>query len=218
MRCAVSGAKFKSNAAYYRILRFIDARCRSYSGAVDRALMDGRLHLPRQITVEADAQVYRLNWISRLDRRNVELSTYCTADAESRFVLGMHANFDSSVDPFEINASAARKNELEVPEASREHAHYWLAGGRTQGRPGHEPQRCRPPGPDSADPDSLRAGRKPGGRGEHRTAAIRRLVRHAGPERRAPGSHALHHLRPLVPAPPDARRRRRPQDSGERGY
>ncbi|MXW44570.1 MAG: GNAT family N-acetyltransferase [Gammaproteobacteria bacterium] len=128
MRCAVSGAKLKSNAAYYWILRFIEARCRSCSGAVDRALMDGRMRLPRQITVEADAQVYRLNWLSRLDRRNVELSTYCTVDAESRFVLGMHANFDSNVDPFETNASAARKNELEIPEAFREHAHYWLAG------------------------------------------------------------------------------------------
>ena len=128
MRRAVSGAKLKSNAGYYRILRFIEARCRSCSGAVDRALMDGRLRLPKQITVEADAQVYRLNWLSRLDRRNVELSTYCTVDAESRFVLGMHTNFDSNVDPFEINASAARHNELAIPEAFREHAHYWLAG------------------------------------------------------------------------------------------
>ena len=51
VRRAVSGAKLKSNAAYYRILRFIEARCRSCSGAVDRALMDGRLHLPKQITI-----------------------------------------------------------------------------------------------------------------------------------------------------------------------
>lgn len=128
MRRTVSGSRLKSNAGYYRILRFIEARCRTCSGKIDRALIDGRLRLPRQMTIEADAQVYRLNWISRLDRRNVELSTYCTVDSRSRFVLGMHANFDASVDPFEINAQAARRGELEQPEAFREHAHYWLAG------------------------------------------------------------------------------------------
>ena len=78
--------------------------------------------------IEADAQVYQLNWVSRLDRRNVELSAYCCVDSESRFIFGLHSNFDPTVDPFEINAKAARQGDLQIAEAFREYPQYWLAG------------------------------------------------------------------------------------------
>ena len=128
MRRAVNGAKLNSNGDYYRILRFIEARCRAYSGAFDRAMIDGRLQLPGDICIEADAQVYTLNWISRLDRRNVEIHAYCSVDTDSRFIFGMHSNFDPTVDPLENNAKAAKQGDLQAPEAFREYARYWLAG------------------------------------------------------------------------------------------
>lgn len=128
MRRTVSGARLRSNGAYYRILKFIHSRCRSYSGKYDRAMTDGRLQLPSDMNIEADAQVYQLNWISRLDRRNVELSAYCCVDSDSRFIFGLHSNFDPTVDPFEINAKAARQGDLQIAEAFREHPQYWLAG------------------------------------------------------------------------------------------
>ena len=128
MRRTVSGAGLRSNGAYYRILKFIHSRCRAYSGKFDRAMIDGRLQLPEDMNIEADAQVYQLNWISRLDRRNVELSAYCCVDSESRFIFGLHSNFDPTVDPFEINAKAARKGDLQIAEAFREYPQYWLAG------------------------------------------------------------------------------------------
>ena len=135
----IDGARLKSNQSYYDILKFIHSRCRAYSGAFDRAMIDGRLSLPPEINVEADAQKYQLNWISRLDRRNVELSAYCCVDNASRFIFGLHSNFDPNVDPFEVNAKAARQGDLKLPEAFREHAQYWLAGdellaGRAMGR------------------------------------------------------------------------------------
>ena len=105
VRGTVRGARLKSTQAYYQILDFIYRRCQTYSGGVDRALIEGRLRLPKDLNVQTDAQIYQLNWASRLDRRNVELSAYCTIDAESRFVLGFHSNFDGRVDPFEINAN-----------------------------------------------------------------------------------------------------------------
>ena len=128
MRRTVSGAGLRSNGAYYRILKFIHSRCRTYSGKYDRAMIDGRLQLPHDMNIEADAQVYQLNWISRLDRRNVELSAYCCVDSESRFIFGLHSNFDPTVDPFEINAKAARQGDLQIAEAFREYPQYWLAG------------------------------------------------------------------------------------------
>ena len=128
VRRASKGAGLKSTSSYYPIVDFLLARCRERNGAADRALMEGRLRLPREMTLESDCQVYTLNWVSRLDRRNVELSAQCTVDADSRFILGMHSNFDGEADPFAVNAEAARIGDMDAPEAFRMHARHWLAG------------------------------------------------------------------------------------------
>ena len=143
IRGAVRSARLKSTQAYYQILDFIYRRCRAYNGAVDRALMEGRLRLPADLNIQSDAQVYQLNWVSRMDRRNVELSSYSTVHNESAFILGMHSNFDGRVDPFEINQESAENGDLSRPEAFRKYAQYWLAGdelgaGRAMGRRNRE--------------------------------------------------------------------------------
>ncbi len=140
VRGTIRGAGLVSNSAYYSILGFLRDRCQAYSGSVDRALMDGRLTLPTNMNIESDAQIYTLNWSSRLDRRNIELSCYCTVDSDSRFILGMHSNFDEQIDPFAINQQAARDGDMEHHEPFRRYAQYWLAGdelraGRSLGRP-----------------------------------------------------------------------------------
>ena len=83
---------------------------------------------PKDLNLESDCQVHQLNWVSRLDRRNVELSALCTVDADSRFILGMHSNFDDSADPLAVNAEAARNGDMDAPEPFRRYARYWLAG------------------------------------------------------------------------------------------
>ena len=128
VRCTVRGARMKSTRAYYPMIDFLHRRCRAYSGSVDRAFIDGRFTLPEDMNVQSDAQVYQLNWVSRLDRRNVELSTYCTVDADSHFILALNCNFDGRVDPFEINTRASGTGDLARAEAYRKHAQYWLAG------------------------------------------------------------------------------------------
>lgn len=128
VRCTVRGTGLESNSSYYDILTFVHDRCREYSGKTDRALIEGKLKLPADLNIESDSQIYTLNWPSRLDRRNMELSCYCSVDAASRFILGMHSNYDDTVDPFDINKDAAVNGDMERPEAFREHAQYWLAG------------------------------------------------------------------------------------------
>ena len=128
VRGVVRGARLNSGGAYYRILDFIHRRCRAHAGAVDRALMEGRLRLPAAMRIESDTQVYTLNWISRMDRRNVDISSYCSVDADSRFILGLHANFDAAADAFAVNAEAARTGDMRRPEPFRRNARYWLAG------------------------------------------------------------------------------------------
>ena len=122
------GTRLGSTSSYYDILTFIHARCQDYSGAVDRALMNGQLTLPAEMNIESDSQVYTLNWTSRLDRRNLDLSCYCSVDSESRFILGMHSNFDDRVDPFVINKEAARNGDMDRKEPFRKYAQYWLTG------------------------------------------------------------------------------------------
>ena len=122
------GARLSSTSAYYRILDFIHRRCLALSVGVDRALFDGRLRLPQEMVIESDAQTYTLNWISRLDRRNVDISAYCSVDSDTRFILGLHSNFDAGADAFAINAESARTGDMEAQEPFRKHARYWLAG------------------------------------------------------------------------------------------
>ena len=128
VRCTVRGSGCSGPSAYYRILDFIVSRCRAHSGSIDRALIDGWLSLPKRMVVQSDAQEYTLNWVSRLDRRNVVLSSYCTVDAKSGFILGMHANFDGSVNPFDVNVDAASIGDMELAEPFRKYPQYWLTG------------------------------------------------------------------------------------------
>ena len=122
------GAELNSVRSYYPILNFIHSRCLALSGAVDRSLIDGRLTLPQNMTTETDGQVYTLNWVSRMDRRNVKLTSYCTVDTDTRFILGLHTNFDGRIDPFQVNTDAVRNGDLDKPEPFRKYAHYWLPG------------------------------------------------------------------------------------------
>ena len=138
VRGCCRGAGIRSTDSYYKILDFVHRRCRAYSGTFDRAFIDGRLQLPEDMDIQTDAQSYRLNWISRMDRRNVELSGYATVHHDSAFVLAMHTNYDGHVDPFVVNKAAAVNGDLDVPEAFREYAQYWLMGdelreGRSMG-------------------------------------------------------------------------------------
>ena len=60
VRRTARGAGLKSTASYYPIVDFLLARCRKQNGAVDRALMKGRRHLPKEMTLKSDCQVYTL--------------------------------------------------------------------------------------------------------------------------------------------------------------
>ncbi|MDE0712693.1 MAG: hypothetical protein OXH60_11240 [Rhodospirillales bacterium] len=122
------GVRLKSMKAYYPIVDFIYSRCRAYSGAVDRALIDETLRFPKDLVLETDRQDYTLNWTSRLDRRNVDLSGYCSVNSGSRFILGLHVNLDERVDPFEVAVDAVRSGDFDVAEPYRKYARCWLPG------------------------------------------------------------------------------------------
>ena len=194
---------------YYPIVDFLHRRCRAYSGRIDRALIDGRLTLPDDMNLQTDAQICRLNWISRLDRRNVELSAYCTVHADSHFVLGMHCNFDGRVDPFAINAESARHGDLDRTEAFRKYAHYWLAGdeqraGRAMFKRRNEKARISLL---HQIEELYRAAETREDVENIELLGDERQLVYAPANRRPTGPHAVHRLRPLVPYAPDPDRR-----------
>ena len=215
VRGVIRGARLNSPAAYYRIFDFIHRRCQAHSGAVDRALLDGRMRLPGTMAIESDAQVYTLNWISRMDRRNVDISSYCNVDANSRFILGLHGNFDAAADAFAINAKAAKIGDMARGEPFRQDARYWLAGdelraGRSKNFTNPDTRRglaiaieelyARAASRDDVEDVEL----------EHMDTAYRTPILRNGAAR----AHAVHHVRALVPAAPAAGRRRRPAGAG----
>jgi len=139
VRCAIRGMSIKSPDTYYSILDFISRRCNLLSGKFDRRMIDGDVLLPKALKLSVDVQEYQLNWTNKHDRRNTQFSTVCSVDQDSRYILGMCANYDKDADSFLVNKNASLNGDALKPEAFRQYAQYWLTcdeflGGRKLGQ------------------------------------------------------------------------------------
>jgi len=139
VRGTVRGMALKSPDSYYSILDFISRRCNALSGKFDRRMIDGEVSLPITLKLSVDVQEYQLNWSNKHDRRNTQFSTVCTVDQDTRYILGMSANYDKDADSFLINKEAALNGDTLKPEAFRQRPQYWLSsdellGGRKLGQ------------------------------------------------------------------------------------
>ena len=144
MRRTVEGAGLRSHADYYTILDFIHRRCCDLNSAVTRSFLTGERRLPAGMNIAIDSQSLMVNWPSRVQRRTVEMTSCCSVDAASRFILELDVNHDPRFDPFDVNYESAELGDLTRKEAFRKYARFWLAGdemrsGRTgQRRMGRE--------------------------------------------------------------------------------
>lgn len=73
-----------------------------------------------------DRQDYSINWTRREDRRNIVLSAVASADNATRYVFGMHLNFDEGLDSAAVEADAHAAGDLAVAAPYRKHARLWL--------------------------------------------------------------------------------------------
>ncbi len=128
MRRTVAGAGLSGNSAYYRILDFIHRRCREMNGAFTRSFLTGERRLPAAMNVAIDSQSLMVNWPSKVQRRTVEMTSCCSVDSASRFILELDVNHDPRFDPFEVNRESAERDDLTRKEAFRRYARFWLAG------------------------------------------------------------------------------------------
>ena len=118
---------------YYDIVRFIQRRCNHLIGGLERGMLHGKVPLPENLHLVTDLQQYQLNWTDRMDKRNPMFSAVCTVDKDSRYIFGLHANYDPNVDSFAIAKESADRGDLERPEAFRRHARLWLPGDELMG-------------------------------------------------------------------------------------
>ena len=128
MRRTVVGAELSGNSAYYRILDFIHRRCREMNGSVTRAFLTGAQRLPAEMDIAIDSQSLMVNWPSRVQRRTVEMTSCCSVDSASRFILELDVNHDPRFDSFDVNYESAELGDLTRKEAFRKYARFWLAG------------------------------------------------------------------------------------------
>ena len=118
---------------YYDIIRFIRRRCNHLIGGLERGMLRGQIPLPANLHLVTDLQQYQLNWTDRLDKRNPMFSAVCTVDRDSRYVFGLHANYDPDANAFAIAKESAERGDIEQPEAFRRHARLWLPGDELKG-------------------------------------------------------------------------------------
>lgn len=109
----------------YGKIDFISRQCRAFGGDRERRLMAG-MSLPKMY-VAVDRQTHNVNWSSRKDRRNIQLSAIASADLESGYVFGFNLNFDSKLDPDEVEREALANGDLEKYEPYRHFARLWLS-------------------------------------------------------------------------------------------
>lgn len=108
----------------YTKLKYINERCLQFVRKVESPLLDGVTLAP--LLISADRQDYLINWGTSEDRRNIRLHGLGSADNRTGFVFGMHLDFDSSLDPGEVEVEAIDAGDYALDPAFRRHARLWL--------------------------------------------------------------------------------------------
>ena len=127
------GVNLTSPSVYYKAIKFIQRRCNRLCGGMERSMLRGLVPLPDKLHLVTDLQQYQLNWTDRLDKRNPMFSAVCTVERDSRYVFGLHANYDPDADTFAIAQDAVRRGDFDKAEPFRRHAHLWLPGDELLG-------------------------------------------------------------------------------------
>jgi transposase-like protein len=109
----------------YPKLDFLHRQCLAFVGHRERHLLQG-FSIPR-LYIGIDRQDYVVNWTRREDKRNVQLTAVGSADNATRYVFGMHLNFDPDMEPAIIEDETAALGDRAVQMPFHRHARLWLA-------------------------------------------------------------------------------------------
>ncbi len=108
----------------YDKIDFIHKQCIAFTASRERRLLQG---MPiKRLYIGTDRQDYLVNWSQSKDRRNVILRAVGSADNTTRYVFGMHLNFDSSIDRTVVEADAIETGDYQKRYPFRKYARLWL--------------------------------------------------------------------------------------------
>ena len=108
----------------YPKLEFLHRQCLAFVGHREQRLLQG-FSIPR-LNIGVDRQDYVVNWTQRTDKRNVQLTAVGSADNATRYVFGMHLNFDPHAEAGVIEHEAVALGDPHVQMPFRRHARLWL--------------------------------------------------------------------------------------------
>jgi len=108
----------------YDKIDFLHRQCLAFIASREQHLMDG-MPLPK-LYIAVDRQEYGVNWTQRNDKRNVMLLATGSADLASNYVFGMHLNFDSGLEPENVEIDALMCDDYFKPYPFRRYARLWL--------------------------------------------------------------------------------------------
>ena len=112
-----------SMPALYRRLDFIHRQCLRFVGERERKMSEK--HFDRMYLC-SDSQIQVSNWTDRKIKKNAEFYGVGTADLRSGYVLAFNINYDSAVDPNEIEMAAFLRGDANLKRHNRHFARLWL--------------------------------------------------------------------------------------------
>ena len=118
--CEVEGITLST---LYRKIDFIHRQCIAFAAARERNLPSTPL---ARLYIGVDRQDYMINWSDADDRRNIIFRAVGSADNATGYVLGLHLNFDPSLNPDHIERDAIVSGDYDVKPAYRRYARLWL--------------------------------------------------------------------------------------------
>lgn len=110
--------------ALYDKIDFLAEQCRRLMADRESRISDMP---PRYWRLSTDRQDINVNWPTREARAGIVVGLLVTADQSSGYVLGIHSQFDSEVDPDEHEAKVQAEGDLHRRKADRRYGRLWTA-------------------------------------------------------------------------------------------
>jgi len=110
-------------ATVYETIDYIHRKALAFAAEHERRLPE---MLFERLYLATDRQVYVVNWSSRKDRTNAQLTGIATADNFTGYVFGAHIDFDPSLDPKALEDEANAIGDLAKHIPDRRHARLWF--------------------------------------------------------------------------------------------
>lgn len=108
----------------YGKIDFIQRQCLAFAAEREKRLLNG-MAIPR-LYIGVDRQDYMVNWSMNADRRNVMLHAVGSADNVSRYVFGMHLNYDPTLNSEAVEQNALAVGDYQSKAPFRRYARCWL--------------------------------------------------------------------------------------------